>query len=171
MLKQTDRRFCSDKKIFMSLSAIYSYGETANLVAGLIRKTLPEFRNLLKLPASLIFRVAPIKSKTTRGHYNSDSKLVTLDCRLPWNTALEVLAHELVHAEQYHLGKLKKKFSQRKGWMHYWNGELGNKGTTYKAYRDQPWEQEAWTRQAGLAEKVSVALEIKTDSITTRETK
>ena len=171
MLKQTDRRFCSDKKIFMSLSATYTHGETANLVAGLIRKTLPEFRSLLKLPASLIFRVAPIKSKTTRGHYNSDSKLVTLDCRLPWNAALEVLAHELVHAEQYHLGKLKKKFSTRKGWMHYWNGELGNKGTTYKAYRDQPWEQEAWTRQAGLAEKVSMALEIKTDNITTGKTK
>ena len=45
--------------------------------------------------------------------------------------------------------------------MHYWNGEIGSKGTTYKAYRDQPWEQEAWSRQAELAERVCQALELK----------
>lgn len=167
MLKQTDRRFCSDKKIFMSLSAIYTHGETANPVGELIRKTIPEFKNLLKLPTDLIFRVAPIKSRTTNGHYNSTDKLVTIDCRLPLTAALEVLAHELVHAEQYHLGKLKKKFSTRKGWMHYWNGEAGNKGATYKSYREQPWEQEAWSRQVVLARQVSGTLEIKHDNMTT----
>jgi len=166
MLKQTDRRFCSDKKIFMSLSAIYTHGETANPVGELIRKTIPEFKNLLKLPTDLIFRVAPIKSRTTNGHYNSTDKLVTIDCRLPLTAALEVLAHELVHAEQYHLGKLKKKFSTRKGWMHYWNGEAGNKGATYKSYREQPWEQEAWSRQVVLARQVSGSLEIKHDNTT-----
>jgi hypothetical protein len=45
--------------------------------------------------------------------------------------------------------------------MHYWNGEIGKKGTTYKAYRDQPWEQEAWSRQAALAEQVCSILEEK----------
>ena len=87
--------------------------------------------------------------------------MATIDCRLGWAKALEVIAHELVHAEQYHTGKLKKKYVQRKGWLHHWNGSPGKKGTTYKAYRDQPWEQEAWSRQMYLAEKVCSILEEK----------
>ena len=90
-----------------------------------------------------------------------ENKLAVIDCRLGWAKALEVIAHELVHAEQYHTGKLKKKYVQRKGWLHHWNGTPGKKGTTYKAYRDQPWEQEAWNRQMYLAEKVCSILEEK----------
>ena len=74
---------------------------------------------------------------------------------------MEVIAHELVHAEQYHTGKLKKKYNRGKGWLHHWNGTPGKKGTTYKAYRDQPWEQEAWNRQMYLAETVCRILEEK----------
>jgi len=159
MIKDTDKLV--GKRVYMSLSAIYTHGEKADAVKQIIQKTMPEFRKLLNLPADLIFRVAPIKARNTNGSYDSDHKLVNIDCRLPWAKALEVLAHELVHAEQYHTNKLKKKFVGRKGWMHYWNGEIGNKGTTYKAYRDQPWEQEAWSRQAALAETVCSILERK----------
>ena len=157
MIKSTDK--LKGKRVFMSLSAIYTHGEKADVVKQIIQKTIPEFRKLLDLPADLNFRVAPIKARNTNGSYDSEHKLVNIDCRLPWNKALEVLAHELVHAEQYHTKKLKKKFTGRKGWMHYWNGEIGKKGTTYKAYRDQPWEQEAWARQAVLAEQVCSILE------------
>jgi hypothetical protein len=159
MIKNTDKMV--GKRVYMSLSAIYTHGKKADAVKQIIQKTLPEFRKLLDLPADLIFRVAPIKARNTNGSYDSDHKLVNIDCRLPWAKALEVLAHELVHAEQYHTNKLKKKFIGRKGWMHYWNGEIGKKGTTYKAYRDQPWEQEAWSRQAALAEQVCSILEEK----------
>ena len=157
MIKDTDK--LRGKRVFMSLSAIYTHSAKAEVVKEIIHKTMPEFRKLLDLPLDLTFRVAPIKARDTNGSYDSDHKLVNIDCRLPWNKALEVLAHELVHAEQYHTNKLKKKFVSRKGWMHYWNGEIGKKGTTYKAYRDQPWEQEAWSRQAVLAEQVCSILE------------
>ncbi len=157
MIKSTDKLV--GQRVFMSLSAIYTHGEKAEVVREIIHKTMPEFRRLLDLPLDLNFRVAPIKSKNTNGTYDSEYRLVNIDCRLPRGKALEVLAHELVHAEQYHTKKLKKKFARGKGWMHYWNGEVGKKGTTYKAYRNQPWEQEAWGRQAELAEKVCVVLE------------
>ena len=156
MIKSTDK--LRGKRVYMSLSAIYTHSKNAELVKDIIHKTMPEFRKLLDLPSDLNFRVAPIKARSTNGSYDSDYKLVNIDCRLPYAKALEVLAHELVHAEQYHTKKLKKKFTGRKGWLHYWNGEVGKKGTTYKAYRDQPWEQEAWGRQAGLVEKVCLIL-------------
>jgi hypothetical protein len=130
-------------------------------VALVVKRALPEFKNILKLPSNVAFRVAPIKARKTNGYYDVENKLVTLDCRLEWDRALEVMAHELVHAEQYHTGKLKKRFMYKKGWLHYWNGTVGKKGTTYNAYREQPWEQEAWSRQAALAERVCSILEEK----------
>ena len=85
-----------------------------------------------------------------------------ISSRLPWDSALEVLAHELVHAEQYMQGRLKKSWMKKKGWVHQWNGHVNtNRGSTYQAYRNQPWEIEAWSRQAELAEKVCQILEEK----------
>jgi hypothetical protein len=65
----------------------------------------------------------------------------------------------MVHAEQYHQGRLKNEYISGKGWVHEWNSELNtNKGTTYRAYRNQPWEVEAFDRQEGLAKIVAAEL-------------
>lgn len=145
--------------IHLSASAVDNYTKKSKVVALVVKRAMPEFKDVLKLPPSVAFRVAPIKSRNTNGYYDVENKLVTIDCRLGWERALEVMAHELVHAEQYHTGKLKKRFMLKKGWLHYWNGKLGSKGTTYNAYREQPWEKEAWSRQASLAEIVCTRLE------------
>jgi len=159
MIKYTDKP--AGNGIWMSLSAIYTHGEKAQSIRHVVEQAMPEFRKILSLPNGLQFRIAPIKARHTNGTYMVEDNLVSIDCRLTWGKALEVLAHELVHAEQYHTGKLKKAYIKRKGWTQSWNGEVGSKGTTYKAYRDQPWEQEAWSRQAELAERVCQALELK----------
>ena len=78
---------------------------------------------------------------------------------------LNCIAHELVHAEQYYENRLDFTYVRGKGFLHMWNGdEINNKGTTYRAYRNQPWEIEAFSRQASLAEKVSDALDLQTTS-------
>lgn len=159
MIKSSDRMV--DKNIYLSSSAIYNHTDTSKVIALIIKRSLPEFRKLLDLPRDVQFRVAPIKGKNTSGYYMVEHKMAVIDCRLKWAKALEVIAHELVHAEQYHTGKLKKKYNMKKGWMHHWNGTPGKKGTTYRAYRDQPWEQEAWNRQMYLAERVCSILEEK----------
>jgi hypothetical protein len=83
------------------------------------------------------------------------SKVVVIDNRLKLSHALEVLAHELVHAEQYHQGRM----DWNGGW-NYWMGTRWstNQGTTYNAYRELPWEKEAWGRQEELAKEVDRAL-------------
>ena len=159
MIKATDRLV--SKGIYLSASAIYTHTKTSKVIALIIKRSLPEFQKILKLPTDVSFRVAPIKARNTNGYYSVEDKTAVIDCRLGWAKALEVIAHELVHAEQYHTGKLKKRFTHNKGWMHHWNGTPGKKGTTYKAYRDQPWEQEAWSRQMYLAERVCSILEEK----------
>jgi hypothetical protein len=153
MLKTSDKLVSKKANIYVSASANYSHKKTTSINVQLVERALPILKTLLKLP-SLSIRVAPIKAKNMKGYYQSESKLVTVDCRLEPKELIEVLSHELVHAEQYHSGRLMKKYLKRKGWMHYWNGTIGSKGTTYKAYRDQPWEKEAWGRQEDLAKLV-----------------
>jgi len=153
MLKTSDKLVNKKASIYVSAGASYSHKKNTSINVQLIEKCLPILSTLLKLP-SLSIRVAPIKAKNIKGYYQSESKLVTVDCRLGPKELIEVLSHELVHAEQYHSGRLVKKYLKRKGWMHYWNGTVGSKGTTYKAYRDQPWEMEAWGRQEELAKVV-----------------
>lgn len=127
-------------------------------VAQVVNRSIDQFRKYLDFPKDIQVRISPIRGNCS-GRYNNHCKTVELKCTLPWDKALEVLAHELVHAEQYHQKRLIKKFESNKGWVHYWYGELGNRGTTYRAYRNQPWEVEAWTRQAQLAEQVCQDLE------------
>lgn len=147
--------------IYLSAASLLNkkYRNKALTVATVVNHTIDEFRKHLEFPQDVIVRIAPVKG-TVNGRYYSTSKMVELDCRLPWDKALEVLAHELVHAEQYFQGRLKKEYIRGKGWAHSWNDNLSkNRGSTYRAYRNQPWEQEAWARQGELAEKVHQALE------------
>lgn len=149
-MKRTDKQFSKD--VTVSLSAIYTHGVEVATVAA---KAMPVLRKLLSVSPAVTVRVAPIKAKAVNGRYWSGQKLIELDCRLPWDKALEVLCHEMVHAEQYHTGKL-----DHDGRNYRWNGSVNsNRGTTYNAYREQPWEQEAFRRQAELATKVNEILE------------
>lgn len=87
-------------------------------------------------------RIRPIKGNVLGycnkyGHIDIDVRRKTFgDC-------LITLSHELIHGEQYKTGRL----VMDKG-VNYWNDEpVNNKGTTYKAYRKQPWEKEAFDNQ------------------------
>jgi hypothetical protein len=158
-MKSTDKLVAPG--LVMSLSAIYNkkLQKQAREVAVVVNKAMPVLKTLLSLPDDVTVRVAPIKARATNGRYFNGPRVAEIDCRLDWAKALEVLCHEMVHAEQYHTGRLEKTWA-RTGWTHKWNGSISfNKGTTYKAYRDQPWELEAWSRQAELAEQVCTILE------------
>ena len=133
----------------------------STLASMVVLKTLPEFRKLLNIPKDIRFRIAPIKGRA-QGRYNSKDKVAVIDPRQDFYSLMNCIAHELVHAEQYHENRLDLTYVRGKGYLHMWNGDkINNKGTTYNAYRNQPWEVEAFSRQASLAEKVSDALDLK----------
>ena len=132
--------------------------------ACLIEQALPHFRKLLQLPDGIKVRIAGIKGRV-RGRYVWRSKMAVLDNQLIFNgnfALLEVLAHELVHAEQYYQGRLENEWVSGRGWEYRWHGETNtNRGSTYAAYRRQPWEIEAFDRQNALASQVVSALNLK----------
>lgn len=165
MIKLTDKEV--KRNVYLSASAFYNvkFAEDSKKMARMINNTLPLFRKVLNLPTGLKFRVAPLKARNRLGSYNNDLKLVNLSSRMTGRQALVVLAHELIHAEQYHTGKLKMKFDKNKGWVHYWLGDRGSKGTTYSAYRQQPWEIEAYDRQEFVANEVIALMKAKNEKI------
>lgn len=133
----------------MSLSAIYTHTTRANAVAEMVVKALPVLKRMLNVPHNVKVRIAPIKARNVNGRYYNSAKVAVIDCRLGARKALETLCHEMVHAEQYHTGRLSGVGGN------IWNGQLiRNRGTTYAAYRALPWEEEAFLRQAGLARQV-----------------
>lgn len=153
-IKETDVKIA--KNLWVSAHCVYSKRKKRNArdVCRVVYQSLDAFRKYLDFPEDVTVRVCSIKG-TVNGRYIDGAKLVEIHCSLTKENALEVLAHELIHAEQYHTGRLKNKFSSKKGWIHTWHGSKNySKGTTYQAYRKQPWEEEAWGRQAELAKLV-----------------
>lgn len=128
-------------------------------LARMVKMAMPHFRKLLDLPDDLQIRIAGIKGRT-QGRYFGDERVAVLDTDLSMSMqALEVLAHELVHAEQWKQKRLSHVLCNGR-WTSLWNGRMGYpRGTTYAAYRAQPWEEEAFRRQVELAKAVSDMLD------------
>ena len=166
-IKQTDVKM--GKGVVLALSSYYhkQYGKDFRALAKLVAKALPIYSKHLNLPKNLIVRLGPIKSKTMSGRYHNDSEVAEVEVRFRTVfNLLSVLAHELVHAEQFHSGRLSLKSEYARGWVYYWHGEpVNNKGTTYERYRNQPWEKEAFSRQIEIAMAVAKELDIEIPSI------
>lgn len=74
---------------------------------------------------------------------------IAIDGRLPLETMLTVLAHEMVHAKQYAFGQLRV---GKNGYI--W---LGKKYDV--SYYESPWELQAFSRERVLANKIAAMFE------------
>jgi hypothetical protein len=131
-----------------------AYIGNANRIADLITKVLPHARKLLDLPEHLVYHIRPLGGKYNGVYMNFFSKIELEVRRTNLGSILETIMHELVHAEQFHQGRLKLKSG-----MYHWHDaphKVGN--DTYAKYRARPWEAEAFERQADLALKVTLMI-------------
>jgi len=120
------------------------------------------YRELLNFPDDVTIVIKPMKKFA--GLYYEDKKKVDISFKFNPNIPfLEILAHELVHAEQHHTSKIHPVWLEKKhAWAYYWDGKLwDNDITDYQRYINQPWEIEAFTRQSELALTVWEILEAK----------
>ena len=158
VLKNTDVRI-SDT-VMVAQCVIYKKDSNKGIITcRLVDKTLEKFRKYLDFPKSLVVRVCSFKSKQTRGRYFCDEEVVELGYNQSWDRALETLAHELVHAQQYYTGTLEQKLINRKWVYHYKGDPVFDRGSTYKSYRALPWEKEAFSQQKKLADFVKEDME------------
>jgi hypothetical protein len=130
------------------------YGNYKHLqpVTELVLRWIKFYRNDLKehfdFDDAIEFLVRPIRG-TFQGWYRSKTNRIEIDPRYPPESVLDTIAHELVHAEQYKQGRLT--------WDHgacLWNGEVYKRGSTYKLYRNRPWEIEARERAAEFVKEM-----------------
>lgn len=120
------------------------YGDVAEKIVAV---ALPVLKEKLDLPPGLKIRLASMKGQWN-GRYNAAAKTAVIDYIGSKKTILEMLCHELVHAEQYHQGRLENRRVAGK-WVSYWNGQK-----VRAAYRERPYEKEAYDRQVYLADVV-----------------
>lgn len=120
---------------------------------GLISAVALFYAQELKLhrsKCSLSITTVPglLKSTGIRGGITQLSKYelsIAVDSRLPLETLLITLAHEMVHAKQYALGQLK---IGKRGYI--WLGK------EYKTtYYESPWELQAFGLERILANKIA----------------
>jgi hypothetical protein len=159
-MKQTDFLVNPDLRIYRSAQTRQVWPKRADRVQAIVEVAYPILKDMLDFDPGISIRIAGLKAKNVRGTYNHLDKVATIDYRIlnDW-TILEVLCHELVHAEQYHQGRLQNVWDTRsRSWRFEWSGEKTNKGTTYRAYRNQPHEIEAFSRQTALAKEVVVKM-------------
>ena len=123
-------------------------------------------RETFDLPSELKIRIAKTKGRFNAGAYSHGFKSAVIDPRAARKDVLETVMHELVHAEQYHTGRLvhdvvvSRNNSVR--WIHEWEGKpITSKGATYNTYRNLPHEKEAFARQGALGKKLAKAIKAK----------
>lgn len=130
------------------------YLSNANGIAELVVRAMPHARKLLVLPEHIVFHIRPLGGKYNGVYMNFFNKVELEVRRTNLGSILETIMHELVHAEQFHQGRLKLKSG-----MYHWNDEPHKVGNdTYAKYRARPWEAEAFERQPDLALKVSLMM-------------
>lgn len=141
-----------DTRIVLSYGAKYGTRPSLRARVELNHKitelALPVLKKILNLPEKLWVRVCFLKAKRLSGRYWDYCTAAEVDARLEPGTFLEVLCHELVHAEQYTTGRLSWKTHGRRN-VNYWDGV-----PVIIEYREQPWEIEAFRRQKDLADYV-----------------
>jgi len=71
-----------------------------------------------------------------------------LESSMEFERFTEVLSHEMVHVKQFVRGQYKQEIKRGLP-VHYWMGKQ-----VKAKYYDQPWEQDAWSRERILSNKL-----------------
>ena len=148
--------FGSKRRIGSSLTkAEYRARLLAN--AKLMSIALQEFRKYLDFSKDTDIRLTSLKKWSVRGTFNGETNIASIRYRTGFKSMLETLAHELVHGEQFHQGKLKYVWDE-KNWAAMWKGKKHKIAmmSNIPAYMELPWEKEAFQHQEALAAMVYV---------------
>lgn len=149
--------------VFVSLQALYNKVNINALQlakdANVILKHMRD-EKILNLPENIQIRICGINAKNTRARISryrlTNRYVIEVDYRITSKRAfVESVCHELVHAEQYNMGRLE--YVVVAGQMvARWNGNAHRNARTHQEYLDLPWEVEARQRQVILADEFAI---------------
>jgi len=109
----------------------------------LANKILPFLKTKLNFSDDVKVVVSFTKGKRNLGWYNSAFNTAVIDSRQPYKRFINSMIHELVHAQQHHLGQLAIE-TYRGGYSFFWNNkDFGKLPHSHAKYLALPWEVEA----------------------------
>ena len=121
-----------------------------NLLVDIVEESLPVFRSMVDFDDQLLITLKPMRGKT-KGIYDPNVCMVESEYRYDdVFLFLTVIAHELVHAEQYHTGRFDSEWRGTDYLYRWYDTYYSIIERDYNKYLP-PWEQEAYERQEGLA--------------------
>lgn len=94
-------------------------------------------------------RIRPIRGNTYGLAYDKENR-IEIEPRSNPRDVLEIVAHELVHMEQYKQKRLRSDYTGR----FYWNKKAFKPSKTHEEYLNEPWEIEARARAEKYINKV-----------------
>lgn len=111
----------------------------------MVKRVLPKLRKEIDFRDDVEIHFRPIRGATA-GRAFQHRNIIEVDPRMKMVDLLEIVAHELVHSEQYKQGRLNHQGAKAiyEG-KTYTQGRFGS-----KAYYNDPWEVEAYSRAAAL---------------------
>ena len=116
-----------------------SYLNVAREYEQKLEKVKHRFSEILELPSNISIALKPIRSPHIVGRYNGDANIAEIDIRKGnIDDGLLTICHELVHAEQYHIGTL---YSDEK--YFYWKGKKYLRSKLDESNKKLPWEKPA----------------------------
>ena len=120
--------------------------------AQIASRSVPILKQDLNVPDDFKLILKPVRSKQYHGYYVDEDRTAIVDPRRRLSTFVTTIVHEMVHAQQYHEGRLELKYTKRSGWKYWWNGRVSeHQGESMSTYLRQPWEVEALELQDILA--------------------
>lgn len=129
------------------------YRPTVTAVMDLIDYNEDVLRDMLDFHDKISVEFAPL-SRLLNGRYFSHRRAVALNAKLTPKAMMQTFMHELVHAEQYKTGRLRRELCVRKRkYVSYWNNlevDSADFRKNYDKYRGLPWEMEAFGREEQL---------------------
>lgn len=149
-------------RVYATRAALYGKNKKAvREMAEAVDVALMKLRKFMKLPRNLRVLLRPLRGNTY-GQFTMSQQLIEMDVtRNTWFKFYTDLCHECVHAEQYATGVYDLEYNRNKGkWMFRWGKDYHavdaavNVSADYDAYLSQPWELEAFRREAELATKL-----------------
>lgn len=122
-------------------------------VMDLLNYNEPLIRDMLDIPDTINFVIRPLP-RLLNGQYSFMRNKVSVNAKLPARFMMQTVFHELVHAEQYKTGRLRRELcTKKRKYVNFWNNQqldMVNFRKNYDKYRNLPWEMEAFTRETEL---------------------
>ena len=131
------------------------HGDRLHVPALFLEQAYLVLRDLVTISQDTRIRICTFRSKNTLAEWDNNNLCASVGLNHK-RTMIKKLAHELVHAEQFHTGRLV--FDGR---HKLWQGEIvKNRGRTWQNYLALPWEREARSREDELTKVVYDCIDI-----------